>query len=60
MDHDLSNFMENVFMVDAKQNEVTIELELKELIEENDKIIIKLKYDGKTMKEIILKRRLND
>lgn len=57
MDHDLSNFMENVFMVNAKQNEVTIELELKELIEENEQVIIQLKYDGEIMKEIILKRR---
>lgn len=47
-------------MVNEKPNEVTIELELKELIDENDKIIIELKYDGKTMKEIILKRRIND
>lgn len=47
-------------MVNKKQDEVTIELELKELIEENDKIIIVLKYDGQPMKEITLRRREND
>lgn len=47
-------------MVDKKQNEVTIELELKELIEENEQIIILLKYDGEVMKEITLRRRNND
>lgn len=56
MDDDLLHFIENVH-VEEEQNEVTIAIELKNLLEQNDKINIVLELEGKIINKMILGRK---
>lgn len=60
MDNDLLCFIKNVQIKENKieeDNDVTIMLEIKEMLEENDKVKIIIKLDNITIKEIEIKRR---
>ncbi len=54
MENDLFNFCENVVIEDKK--EVTIKIEIKEILEENDKLNIILQVDGEDFKKIEIRR----
>lgn len=54
MENDLFNFCENVVIEDKK--EVTIKIEIKEMLEENDKLNIILQVDGEDYKKIEIRR----
>ena len=54
MENDLLDFSENVVIDENK--EVTIKIEIKEIIEENDKLNIILQVDGKDFKKIEIRR----
>ena len=56
MGNDLFYFIKEVLFIKEEKNEVTIQLELKELLEKNKKITIKMNCEGKLIKEIILKK----
>ncbi len=55
MENDLLDFSENVVIDENK--EVTIKIEIKEIIEENDKLNIILQVDGKDFKKIEIRRK---
>ena len=58
MENDLLYFVKNVLMIENKNlNEVTIAIELKNLIEENDTIYIQLEYEGQILEKIKVKER---
>jgi hypothetical protein len=56
MGNDLFYFIKEVLFIKEEKNEVTIQLELKELLEKNKKITIQMNCEGKLIKEIILKK----
>lgn len=56
MGNDLFYFIKEVLFIKEEKNEVTIQLELKELLERNKKITIQMNCEGKLIKEIILKK----
>lgn len=55
MENDLLDFSENVVIDENK--EVTIKIEIKEIIEENDKLNIILQVDGEDFKKIEIRRK---
>ena len=60
MVNELLYFKKNVQIVEDENNDeikVTIAIELKEMLERNDKVIIKFQIDGETIKEIEIRRR---
>lgn len=56
MGNDLFYFIKEVLFIKEEKNEVTIQLELKELLEKNKKITIQMNCEGKVNKKIILKK----
>lgn len=56
MGNDLFYFIKEVLFIKEEKNEVTIQLELKELLEKNKKITIQMNCEGKLIKKIILKK----
>ena len=56
MGNDLFYFIKEVLFIKEEKNEVTIQLELKELLERNKKITIQMNCEGRLIKEIILKK----
>ena len=58
MENDLFNFCENVVIEDKK--EVTIKIEIKEMLEENDKLNIILQVDGEDYKKIEIRRNYDN
>ena len=56
MGNDLFYFIKEVLFIKEEKNEVTIQLELKELLEKNKKITIQMNCEGKLINEIILKK----
>ena len=54
MENDLFNFCENVVIEDKKEK--TIKIEIKEILEENDKLNIILQVDGEDFKKIEIRR----
>lgn len=56
MVYDLFYFIENILIMENK-NEVTIAIELKHLIEENDLVYIQLEYNGQILGKIRIKER---
>ena len=56
MGNDLFYFIKEVLFIKEEKNEVTIQLELKELLEKNKKLNIQMNCEGKLIKEIILKK----
>lgn len=58
---DLFHFIENVLLIDDnKGKNVTIAIELKELLEENEQVKILLQIEEKTIKEVLFRRRKDD
>lgn len=57
---DLLYFVRKVVLIKEMDNEVNIEIELKEMLIKNETIKIILKYDGNVMKEIKLRRENDD
>ena len=55
MENDLLDFSENVVIDENKEE--TIKIEIKEIIEENDKLNIILQVDGKDFKKIEIRRK---
>ena len=56
MDVDLKTFTQNVDIKD-KTNKVIISIELKEMLRQNNKIILRLEYDSKILNEFIIRRK---
>lgn len=56
MGNDLFYFIKEVLFIKEEKDEVTIQLELKELLERNKKITIQMNCEGRLIKEIILKK----
>lgn len=59
MDNDLLYFLQNVSLKedDSDKKEVTIAIELKEMLNENDKITIVLTYDGNSVNTMHIRRK---
>lgn len=53
---DLQNFIENVH-IENPLKQAIIEIELKEILKENDKVIIKLKYYDKELQNLEIRRK---
>ena len=53
---DLSSFIEKV-LIKEKEKEVKIKIDLKEMLEENEKVTIILQIDGEDLKQIEVRRR---
>ena len=58
MGDDLLYFLQNVSLEEQNdKKEVTIAIELKQMLKENDNITILLTYDGETINEMHIRRK---
>ena len=57
MDDNLLYFLQNVSLEEENKNEVTIVIELKEMLKENKKITVMLTYDGKNVNTMHIRRK---
>ena len=56
MEHDLLLFMENV-LIDENKDDILIVIDLKEMLEENEFVIVRINYGEEQLKEERFERR---